>query len=102
MKPGFIPPSITLMALGGCAGPKYPNYYTLNMPASVSVSARTAPISGTVLVQPFGSAACLRQGPIVYRPEREQTAFYNFHQWTEDPRKTATAVMLRDLRQTFQ
>jgi uncharacterized lipoprotein YmbA len=93
---------MALLALGGCAGIKYPNYYTLNMPALVSVLRSTAPISGTVLVQEFGAPAYLRQGPIIYRPEPEQIAFYNFHHWAEDPRKTVTAAMVRDLRQTFQ
>lgn len=102
MKSGFIPLSIALLALGGCAGIKYPNYYTLNMTTPVSASRGTAPISGTVLVQEFGAPAYLRQGPIVYRPEPEQIAFYDFHHWAEDPRKTVTTAMVRNLRQTFQ
>ena len=102
MKSRFIPLPIALLALGGCAGIKYPNYYTLNMPTPVSASLGTTPISGTVLVQEFGAPAYLRQGPIVYRPEPEQIAFYDYHHWAEDPRKTVTAAMVRDLRQTFQ
>jgi uncharacterized lipoprotein YmbA len=107
MKSGLIPLSIALLALGGCAGIKYPDYYTLNMPApgnsqQTQASHTTAPISGTVLVQEFGAPAYLRQGPIVYRPEPEQIAFYDYHHWAEDPRKTVTAAMVRDLRQTFR
>src|SRR5580698_890064 len=107
MKSGFIPLSIALLALGGCAGIKYPDYYTLNMPTpgnlqQTQASRTTAPISGTVLVQEFGAPAYLRQGPIVYRPEPEQIAFYDFHHWAEDPRKAVTGAMVRDLRQTFQ
>lgn len=98
----LIPLSIALLALGGCAGVKYPNYYTLNMPAPVSAPRATPPIPGTVLVQEFGAPAYLRQGPIVYRPQPEQVAFYDFHHWAEDPRKTVTTAMVRDLRQTFQ
>ena len=100
--PKFIPLSIALLILGGCAGIKYPNYYTLNMPTPVSPAPAAARISGTVLVQEFGAPAYLRQGPIVYRPDPEQIAFYDFHHWAEDPRKTVTAAMVRDLRQTFQ
>jgi cholesterol transport system auxiliary component len=98
----LIPLSIALLALAGCAGIKYPNYYTLNMPTPVLPSHDTATISGTVLVQEFSAPAYLRRGPIVFRPEPAQIAFYNFHHWAEDPRKTVTAAMVRDLRQTFQ
>ena len=101
-KSGFIPLSIALLALGGCAGIKYPDYYTLNLPTPVSGSRATTPLSGTVLVQEFGAPAYLRQGPIVYRPEPEQIAFYDYHHWAEDPRKSVTAAIVRDLRQTFQ
>ena len=101
-KFGFIPLSLALLALGGCAGIKYPSYYTLNMPTPAAASRATAPISGSVLVQEFGAPAYLRQGPIVYRPGPEQIAFYDFHHWAEDPRKTVTAAMVRDLRQAFQ
>jgi len=100
MKFGILPLWIATLALGGCAGIKYPSYYTLDMP--VSASRATPPISGTVLVQEFAAPAYLRQGPIVYRPAPEQIAFYDYHHWAEDPRKTVTAAMVRDLRQTFQ
>jgi cholesterol transport system auxiliary component len=102
MRSRFIAPLIALLALGGCAGVKYPNYYTLNIPGPVSASRRAAPISGTVVVQEFRAPAYLRQGPIVYRPEPEQIAFYDYHHWAEDPRKTVTAAIVRDLQQTFQ
>jgi cholesterol transport system auxiliary component len=102
IKSRFIALSIALLTLGGCAGIKYPNYYTLNIPNPVSAPSGITPISGTVLVQEFGAPAYLRQGPIVYRPEPTQIAFYDFHHWAEDPRKMVTAAMVRDLRQTFQ
>jgi ABC-type uncharacterized transport system auxiliary subunit len=72
------------------------------MPTPVSASRATGPISGTVLVQEFGAPAYLRQGPVVYRPEPEQIAFYDYHHWAEDPGKTVTAAVVRELRQTFQ
>jgi cholesterol transport system auxiliary component len=102
MRSRFIALSIALLSLGGCAGVRYPNYYALNMPNPVSTSRGSAPISGTVVVQEFGAPAYLRQGPIVYRPEPEQIAFYDYHHWAEDPRRTVTAAIVRDLRQTFQ
>jgi uncharacterized lipoprotein YmbA len=54
------------------------------------------------MVQEFRAPAYLKQGPIVYRPEPEQIAFYDYHHWAEDPRKTATAAVLRELQQTFK
>jgi cholesterol transport system auxiliary component len=98
----FITLLIALLALGGCAGVRYPNYYTLNMPNPVPASHGAAPISGTVAVQEFRAPAYLRQGPIVYRPDPEQVAFYDYHHWAEDPRRTVTAAIVRDLQQTFQ
>jgi hypothetical protein len=54
------------------------------------------------MVQEFRAPAYLRQGPIAYRPEPEQIAFYEYHHWAEDPRRTVTAAVVRDLQQTFQ
>ena len=102
MRSRFIALLIGLLALGGCAGVRYPNYYTLNIPNPVSASRSAAPISGTVVVQEFRAPAYLRQGPIVYRPEPEQIAFYDYHHWAEDPRRTVTAAVVRDLQQTFE
>jgi cholesterol transport system auxiliary component len=102
MRPKFIAILIGPLALGGCAGVRYPNYYTLNIPNPVSASRTAAPISGTVVVQEFRAPAYLRQGPIVYRPEPEQIAFYDYHHWAEDPRRTVTAAVVRDLQQTFK
>ena len=93
---------VALLALSGCAGVRYPNYYTLNLPNPVSASRGAAPISGTVMVREFRAPAYLRQGPIAYRPEPEQIAFYDYHHWAEDPRRTVTAAIVRDLQQTFK
>jgi cholesterol transport system auxiliary component len=102
MKSRLIALSIGLLALGGCAGIKYPNYYTLNMANPASASRGAAPISGTVAVEEFRAPAYLTQGPIAYRPEPEEIAFYDYHHWAEDPRRTVTAAIVRDLQQTFQ
>jgi hypothetical protein len=72
------------------------------MPNPVSASRGSAPISGTVVVQEFRAPAYLRQGPNVYRPEPEEIAFYDYHHWAEDPRRTVTAAIVCDLQQTFQ
>ena len=94
--------STALLALGGCAGIKYPNYYALDIPVPVSAPRSAAPVAGTVVVQEFRAPAYLIQGPIVYRPDPEQIAFYDYHHWAEDPRRTVTAAVVRDLQKTFQ
>jgi ABC-type uncharacterized transport system auxiliary subunit len=54
------------------------------------------------VVREFRAPAYLRQGPIAYRPEPEQISFYSYHHWAEDPRRTVTAAVVRDLQQTFK
>jgi cholesterol transport system auxiliary component len=88
--------------LGGCAGVRYPNYYTLNLPNPPSTSHDSAPIAGAVVVREFRAPAYLRQGRIVYRPEPEQIAFYDYHHWAEDPGRTVTAAIMRNLQQLFK
>jgi len=102
MQSRFIALLVALLTLSGCAGVRYPNYYTLKMPNPISAGRGSTPIPGAVLVQEFRAPAYLRQGPIVYRPEPEQIAFYDYHHWAEDPRSTVTAAVVRDLKQTFQ
>jgi len=53
MKRKFIALLMGVLALGGCAGVRYPNYYTLNLPNPLSASHGPAPISGTVVVRSF-------------------------------------------------
>jgi cholesterol transport system auxiliary component len=107
MRSRFIAPWLVflapaLLALGGCAGIRYPDYYTLNISNPVPAPRDAVPISGTVMVQEFRAPAYLRKGPIVYRPEADRISFYNYHQWAEDPRRTVTAAVVRDLQQTFK
>ena len=102
MRPKFIALLMGLLALGGCAGVRYPNYYTLNLPNPLSTSHGSAPISGTVVVREFRGPEYLKQGRIVYRPEPEQIAFYDYHHWAEDPGQTVTAAIMRNLQQVFK
>jgi uncharacterized lipoprotein YmbA len=102
MRPKFIALLLGLLALGGCAGVRYPNYYTLNLPNPLSASHGSAPISETVVVREFRAPEYLRQGRIVYRPEPEQIAFYDYHHWAEDPGRTVTTTIIRNLQQLFK
>jgi uncharacterized lipoprotein YmbA len=93
---------IWFTALGGCAKVRFPEYYVLNLPSPVSASGGSRPISATVAVREFQAPQYLRQGPIVYRPETEQIAFYDYHHWAEDPRQSVTTAIVRELKQVFK
>ena len=93
---------IGFMALGGCAKVRYPDYYALKVPNPVSTSRDLARISASVAVREFRSPQYLRQGSIVYRPESEQIAFYDYHRWAEDPRQSVTNTIVRQLKQVFE
>jgi uncharacterized lipoprotein YmbA len=100
-KPTIAALLIALMSLGGCAKMRYPDYYVLNLPNPVSASRDSGRISATVAVREFRAPQYLRQGQIVYRPESEQIAFYDYHRWAEDPRQSVTTTVVRQLQQLF-
>src|SRR5580692_10006502 len=93
---------IGFMALSGCAKVRYPDYYVLNLPNPVPASRVSGPISASVAVREFRAPQYLRQGPIVYRPESEQIAFYDYQRWAEDPRQSVTTAIVRELKQVFE
>ena len=93
---------IGFMALGGCAKVRYPDYYALKLPNPVSASRDSARIPASVAVREFRAPQYLRQGSIVYRPESEQIAFYDYHRWAEDPRQSVTNTVVRELKQVFE
>jgi ABC-type uncharacterized transport system auxiliary subunit len=90
------------VALSGCAKVRYPDYYALNLPNPISSPRDSAPIAGAVAVREFRAPQYLRQGPIVYRPEPEQIAFYDYHHWAEDPTRIVTAAIVRELQGCFE
>jgi uncharacterized lipoprotein YmbA len=92
---------VALMELGGCAKVRYPDYYALRVPNPVSASRESARISASVVVRELRAPQYLRQGSIVYRPDAEQIAFYDYHRWAEDPRQSVTNTIVRELKQVF-
>ena len=81
---------------------RYPDYYVLNLPSPISASRASGTIPASVAVREFRAPQYLRQGPIVYRPESEEIAFYDYHYWAEDPRQSVTTAIVRDLKQVFK
>jgi uncharacterized lipoprotein YmbA len=102
MKKTTIAALIGFLTLGGCAKVRYPDYYVLNLPNPVSASRDSGLIPASVAVREFRAPQYLRQGPIVYRPESEQIAFYDYHRWAEDPRQSVTTTIVRELKQVFE
>lgn len=89
-------------ALTGCGGKlRYPNYYTLNLPAPPDPPAQEGALS-SIAVREFQAPGYLRQGPVVYRSTSEQIGFYEYHRWAADPRTLVTSAVIDHLRASGQ
>ena len=87
-----------LVILAGCGGRvRYPNYYTLNLPAPPDPPpAENA--HAAVAVREFRAPAYLRQAAIVYKPSPEQIGFYAYHRWAINPCEFVTNSVIERLR----
>jgi cholesterol transport system auxiliary component len=87
-----------LPILAGCGGKvRYPNYYTLNLPAPPDPPpADTA--HATVAIREFRAPAYLKQTAIVYKPSPEEIRFYAYHRWAMDPCEFVTNSVIERLR----
>ena len=86
------------IVLSGCMGKtKYPNYYTLHVPAPPDPPAQGGTRSSLAIRQ-FRSPVYLRQGAIVYKTSPEQIGFYEYHRWAVDPREFLTNAVADRLR----
>jgi ABC-type uncharacterized transport system auxiliary subunit len=87
-----------LMILASCGGKvRYPNYYTLNLPAPPDPPAAEN-AHAAVAVREFRAPAYLRQGAIVYKPSPEQIGFYAYHRWAINPCEFVTNSVIERLR----
>jgi ABC-type uncharacterized transport system auxiliary subunit len=87
-----------LAILASCGGRvRYPNYYTLNLPAPPDPPAAES-AHATLAVREFRAPTYLRQGAIVYRTSPEQIGFYAYHRWAMDPRDFVTNAIIERLR----
>ena len=88
--------------LTGCGGKlRYPNYYTLNLPAPPDPPAPES-VRTSIAVREFQSPGYLQRGPVVYRTTPEQIGFYEYHRWAADPRTTVTSAVIDHLRASGQ
>ena len=87
-----------LVILAGCGGRvRYPNYYTLNLPAPPDPPAAEN-AHAAVAVREFRAPAYLKQGAIVYKPAPEQIGFYVYHRWAINPCEFVTDSVIARLR----
>jgi ABC-type uncharacterized transport system auxiliary subunit len=87
-----------LVILTGCAGKvRYPNYYTLNLPAPADPPAAEN-AHATLAIREFRAPTYLRQGAIVYKTSPEQIGFYSYHRWAMAPRDFVTNAIIERLR----
>src|SRR4029077_14082619 len=74
-----------LVILAGCGGKvRYPNYYTLNLPAPPDPPAPESAYAA-VAIREFRAPAYLKQGAIAHKPSPDQIAFYAYHRWAVSP-----------------
>src|SRR6202167_3673293 len=86
-----------LVILTGCGRVRYPNYYTLNLPAAPDPPAEEK-AHATLAIREFRASNYLRQGAIVYKTSPEQIGFYAYHRWAVDPRDFVTNAITERLR----
>src|SRR5882757_7205464 len=87
-----------LVILVGCGGRvRYPNYYTINLPAPPDPSPAEN-VHAAVAIREFRAPAYLRQGAIVYKPSPDQIAFYAYHRWAINPCEFVTNSVIERLR----
>src|SRR6202521_39754 len=87
-----------LVILTGCAGKaRYPNYYTLNLPAPPDPPAAEK-AHASLAIREFRAPTYLRQGAIVYKASPEQIGLYAYHRWAMPPRDFVTNAIIERLR----
>jgi ABC-type uncharacterized transport system auxiliary subunit len=87
----------TLVILVGCGRVRYPQYYTLNLPAPPDPPA-SENAHATLAIREFSAPAYLHQGAIAYKTSPEQIGFYAYHRWATDPREVVTNAVIDHLR----
>jgi len=86
-----------LVVLASCGGRvRYPNYYTLNLPAPPDPPAAEN-VRAAVAIREFTAPTYLRQGAIVYKPSPERIGFYAYHRWAINPCEFVTDSVIERL-----
>jgi len=86
-----------LVILTGCGGRvRYPNYYTLNLPAPPDPPVAEK-AHASLAIREFRAPTYL-QGAIVYKASPEQIGLYAYHRWAMPPRDFVTNAIIERLR----
>ena len=88
---------ITVGLFAGCGSMRAPatKYYKLDIPTALLPTGRPAPAS--LRIEPFRTAALLRQNRIVYRPSPFEVGYYEYHRWAEPPNASITRALADQL-----
>ena len=87
-----------LVILVSCGGKvRYPNYYTLNLPAPPDPPAAEN-AHAAVAIREFRAPPYLKQGAIAYKPSPDQIAFYAYHRWAINPCEFVTNSVIERVR----
>ena len=86
-----------LVIMAACGRVRYPNYYTLNVPAPPDPPASEG-AHAILAIREFSAPTYLRQGGIAYKTSPEQIGFYAYHRWATDPREVVTTAIIDRLR----
>jgi ABC-type uncharacterized transport system auxiliary subunit len=87
-----------LMAVG-CASVRYPQMYLLDLRPPAAVESRGGTL-GQLVVGEFACPDYLCDGRIVYRPNANEAAFYEYHRWAMSPRQMITESVAGGVRAT--
>lgn len=97
-RPGIaFSAAVLLLLLASCGGKIPPtHYYKLHLPEPVVEPSGEGP--DTAVIMTFRASEMLIRDKIVYRPNRQEVGFYEYHRWAEDPRTTLTHALLDQMR----
>ena len=99
----FFPVLLTSLVLGGCSltrSRQEVQYYALTLPTRSAAPANPAPITASLVVQPFSAQPPYHRDRMVYRSSPYEFDFYHYHRWVTKPADMLTTLTRRSLQQS--
>ncbi len=97
---------LVLLTSLGCAGcsltrsKQEVQYYALALPPRSSAPSSPAPITASLVVQPFSAQPPYHRDRMVYRSSPYEFDFYHYHRWVTKPADMLTTLTRRTLQQS--